>query len=115
MNSISTKTSTMLSSFFVAVKFLTIFLLTVAGLVVVIKYSLTGNDIGGIDWRREHWFAARRDATRPDGAPGRFDWTKVSTWESLGFYSAALYGALWAYSGWDKVRQIASIFAVISR
>lgn len=103
LNSISTKTSTRLSGFFVAVKFLTIFLLIVAGLVVVIKYSLTGNDVGGVDWRREHWFAARRDATRPDGTSGRFDWTKITTWESLGFYSAALYGALWAYSGWDKV------------
>lgn len=103
LNSISTKTSTRLSGFFVAVKFLTIFLLIVAGLVVVIKYSLTGNDIGGVDWRREHWFAPRRDTPRPDGTPGHFDWSKVSTWESLGFYSAALYGALWAYSGWDKV------------
>ena len=104
LNSISTKTSTRLSGFFVAVKFLTIFLLIVAGLVVVIKYSLTGNDIGGVDWRREHWFAPRRDTPRPDGKPGHFNWKTVSTWESLGFYSAALYGALWAYSGWDKVR-----------
>lgn len=103
LNSISTKTSTRLSGFFVAVKFLTIALLIVAGLVVVVKYSLTGNDIGGVDWRREHWFAARRDSPRPDGRPGHFDWSQVSTWESLGFYSAALYGALWAYSGWDKV------------
>lgn len=103
LNSVSTKTSTRLSGFFVAIKFLTIFLLIVAGLVVVIKYSLTGNDVGGVDWRREHWLAPRRNTTRPDGAPGHFDWTTVSTWESLGFYSAALYGALWAYSGWDKV------------
>ncbi|XPS99983.1 hypothetical protein M3J09_009148 [Ascochyta lentis] len=108
LNSISTKTSTRLSSFFVAVKFLTILLLIVAGLVVVIKYSITGDDVGGIDWRREHWFAPRRDTPRPDGTPGRFDWTKVTTWESLGFYSAALYGALWAYSGWDKANYVAA-------
>ncbi|KAJ4350720.1 hypothetical protein N0V95_004507 [Ascochyta clinopodiicola] len=108
LNSISTKTSTRLSGFFVAVKFLTILLLIVAGLVVVIKYSTTGNDVGGIDWRREHWFAPRRDTTRPDGTPGRFDWTKVTIWESLGFYSAALYGALWAYSGWDKANYVAA-------
>ncbi|KAG9203992.1 hypothetical protein G6514_002154 [Epicoccum nigrum] len=108
LNSISTKTSTRLSGLFVAVKFLTIFLLVVAGLVVVIKYSLTGNDIGGVDWRREHWFAPRRDAPRPDGHPGHFNWTTVSTWESLGFYSAALYGALWAYSGWDKANYVAA-------
>ncbi|KAJ4990512.1 amino acid transporter [Stagonosporopsis vannaccii] len=108
LNSISTKTSTRLSGFFVAIKFLTIALLIVAGLVVVVKYSLTGNDIGGVDWRREHWFNARREAPRPDGRPGRFDWTQVSTWESLGFYSAALYGALWAYSGWDKANYVAA-------
>jgi len=105
LNSISTKTSTRLSSFFVAIKFLTILLLIIAGLAVVIIFTVGGGkDYGGHDWHTKGWFAPRRDTTRPDGTPGQFDWTKVTTWESLGFYSAALYGALWAYSGWDKVR-----------
>jgi L-type amino acid transporter 9 len=100
LNSISTRTSTRLSSFFVAVKLLTILLLIVAGMVVVFVYVGKSRDLGGGDWHSKGWFAPR-DTVLPDGS--RFDWTKVSTWESLGFYSTALYGALWAYSGWDKV------------
>jgi L-type amino acid transporter 9 len=100
LNSISTKTSTRLSSFFVAVKLLTILLLIVAGLVVVFVFVGKGKDYGGDDWHRKGWFAPR-DTVLPDGT--HFDWTKVTLWESLGFYSTALYGALWAYSGWDKV------------
>jgi L-type amino acid transporter 9 len=101
LNSISTKTSTRLSSFFVAVKLLTVLLLIVAGLVVVFVYVGKSKDLGGGDWHNKGWFAPRERVLR-DGS--HFDWTKVSTWESLGFYSTALYGALWAYSGWDKVR-----------
>ncbi|KAF2026387.1 amino acid transporter [Setomelanomma holmii] len=100
LNSISTKTSTRLSSFFVAVKLLTILLLIIAGLVVVFVYIGKSKDLGGEDWHSKGWFAPR-DTVLPDG--NRFDWTKVTTWESLGFYSTALYGALWAYSGWDKL------------
>lgn len=99
-NSISTRTSTRLSSFFVAVKLFTILLLIVAGLVAVFVFVGKGRDLGGGDWHSKNWFAPR-DTVLPGGE--RFDWTKVSTWESLGFYSTALYGALWAYSGWDKV------------
>lgn len=100
LNSISTRTSTRLSSFFVAVKLLTISLLILAGLVVVGAYVGKGKDYGGEDWHKKNWFAPR-DTRLRDGS--WFDWTKVSLWESLGFYSTALYGALWAYSGWDKV------------
>jgi L-type amino acid transporter 9 len=100
LNSISTKTSTRLSGFFVAIKFLTILLLIIAGLVVVFIFVGGGKDFGGHDWHSQGWFAPR-DTLLPDES--RFDWTKVSAWESMGFYSAALYGALWAYSGWDKV------------
>lgn len=100
-NSISTKTSTRLGNFFVAVKLLSIFLLVIAGSTVVFIWA--GNhdkDLGGGDWHRKSWFEAR-PTTMPDGT--KFDWSKTRTWESLGFYCAALYGALWAYSGWDKV------------
>jgi solute carrier family 7 (L-type amino acid transporter), member 9/15 len=46
------------------------------------------------------WFGFR-DSVLPDGSI--IDWGKLSEWEILGHYSTALYGALWAYSGWDKV------------
>ncbi|KAF2829130.1 amino acid transporter [Ophiobolus disseminans] len=105
LNSISTKTSTRLSSFFVAIKLLTILLLIVAGLVAVFVYIGKGNDLGGGDWHSKNWFASR-DTVLPDGS--HFEWTTVTTWESLGFYSTALYGALWAYSGWDKANYVAA-------
>lgn len=100
-NSISTKTSTRLGNFFVVIKLLSIFLLIVSGLTVV--FVFLGNhhkDLGGGDWHSRGWFEPRETAL-PDGS--KFDWRNVSTWQSLGFYSTALYGALWAYSGWDKV------------
>lgn len=102
-NSISTKTSTRLSGVFVAVKLLTILLLMVAGLVVVCIYVGGRGDLGGGDWHAKGWFSPR-DTVLPDGS--LLDWRGVSTWQSLGFYSTALYGALWAYSGWDKVRPV---------
>ncbi|KAF1955981.1 solute carrier family 7 protein [Byssothecium circinans] len=106
-NSISTKTSTRLSGFFVAVKFLTIALLGIAGLVVVFVWVGSGKskDLGGGDWHEKGWFDAR-STTRADGS--LFDWEGVGAWESLGFYSTALYGALWAYSGWDKANYVAA-------
>ncbi|KAF2651763.1 amino acid transporter [Lophiostoma macrostomum CBS 122681] len=105
-NSISTKTSTRLGNFFVVVKLLSILLLIVAGLAVV--FIFLGNrdkDLGGGDWHSKGWFNARTTLL-PDGS--RFDWNNVSTWEALGFYSTALYGALWAYSGWDKANYVAA-------
>ncbi|KAF2263310.1 amino acid transporter [Lojkania enalia] len=104
-NSISTKTSTRLGNFFVAVKLLSISLLIVAGLTVVFIYFGNHKDLGGGDWRRRDWFEAR-DSILPDGR--RFEWRRATTWESLGFYCAALYGALWAYSGWDKANYVAA-------
>ncbi|KAF2866418.1 solute carrier family 7 protein [Massariosphaeria phaeospora] len=101
-NSISTKTSTRLGNFFVAVKLLAIFLLIVAGLTVVFIYagSHGKRDMGGGDWHTKGWFEARDTAG--------VDWKGVGLWESLGFYSTALYGALWAYSGWDKANYVAA-------
>lgn len=101
LNSISTRTSTRLSGFFVGVKFLTVLLLMLAGVVVVGVYIGKWEDWGGGDWRRKGWFEPR-DTVLPDGR--RVVWKDVGVWEALGFYSTALYGALWAYSGWDKVR-----------
>ncbi|CAI6332574.1 unnamed protein product [Periconia digitata] len=106
-NSISTKTSTRLSGLFVAVKFLTIALLGIAGLVVVGVYLGSGKskDLGGGDWHQKGWYAPR-DTTMPDGSS--FDWDNVSAWDTLGYFSAALYGALWGYSGWDKANYVAA-------
>lgn len=100
-NSISTKASTRLNNFFVGTKFLTIFAVVLAGLVVVIlQVSNPERDIGGRDWFKRPWFKPRK-TINSDGS--ETDWTKLGEWELLGHYSAALYGALWAYSGWDKV------------
>lgn len=107
LNSISTRTSTRLSGLFVAVKLLTIFLLIVAGLVAVFVYVGKGKDLGGGDWHRRGWFEPR-NTILPDGKS--IHWADVTTWESLGFYSTALYGALWAYSGWDKVCTVSITF-----
>lgn len=99
-NSISTKASTRLNNFFVTTKFLSIFFVVLAGVVVVIiQLANPDSRAGGGDWRRKSWFDDR-DTVTPDGRV--IHWQSVSTWELLGYFSAALYGALWAYSGWEK-------------
>jgi len=101
-NSISTKASTRLNNFFVVTKFATIFAVVVAGLGVVVAQLVHKNrkDIGGRDWFTHPWFGYRETVT-PDG--DRVDWRDMGQWDMFGHYSAALYGALWGYSGWDKV------------
>lgn len=102
LNCIGTKWSALLQRFSVGVKGLSIGLLLVAGLTVVFVYNVfNGEDLGGHDWHSKSWFAAR-DTMLPDGK--RRHWGDVNWWDMLGFLSTALYGALWAYSGWDKVR-----------
>ncbi|KAI9163672.1 b(0,+)-type amino acid transporter [Paramyrothecium foliicola] len=106
-NCISTKASTRLNGFFVHLKFITIAAVVVAALAVV-GIQLAHPDwhhVGGRDWYRKSWFAYRK-TVNPDGT--ETDWTKVNAWELLGHYSAALYGALWAYSGWDKAIYVTS-------
>ncbi|KAK1470156.1 hypothetical protein CCUS01_06540 [Colletotrichum cuscutae] len=99
-NSISTKASTRLNNLFVVTKFTSIFAVVLAGIVVVIlQVSDHDRDVGGRDWFNKPWFGNRKTSL-PGG--GELDWNKVGTWDMLGYYSAALYGALWAYSGWDK-------------
>lgn len=100
-NGISTKASTRLNNFFVSTKFLTILAVVVAGVaVVIIGLTNSDKDIGGRDWMTKPWFGSR-DSVEPDG--NIINWNELTTWEILGHFSAALYGALWAYSGWDKV------------
>lgn len=99
-NSISTKASTRLNNFFVTTKFTTIFAVVLAGLVVLImQLAHPGGQVGGGDWQKRNWFD-NRDTLAPGGTT--IHWDDVSTWELLGYFSAALYGALWAYSGWEK-------------
>ena len=100
-NLISTKASTRLNNFFVATKFASIFGVVLAGVVVLILGASNPNrDVGGKDWLTKPWFGYR-DTLNPDGST--INWEGLSDWDILGHYSAALYGALWAYSGWDKV------------
>jgi solute carrier family 7 (L-type amino acid transporter), member 9/15 len=101
-NCISTKVSTQLNTFFVVTKFVSIAAVVVAGIAVVgIQLaSPIGEDVGGNDWFERSWFRFR-DTRNPDGSVTH--WDQLSTWDILGYFSAALYGALWAYSGWDKV------------
>ncbi|KAM5367155.1 hypothetical protein ACJZ2D_010145 [Fusarium nematophilum] len=99
-NSVSTKASTRLNSFFVVLKFLSILVVVVAALAVVgIHVSHPDRDVGGGDWFSKSWFAYRK-SSNPDGS--ETDWESLGQWEIFGHYSAALYAALWAYSGWDK-------------
>lgn len=101
-NSISTKASTRLSSFFLGTKFTSIILVVIAGIAVVVLQTSDPDreDIGGRDWFTKPWFGTRKTVNQ-DGS--MTDWDEMSAWEMLGHYSAAIYGALWAYSGWDKV------------
>lgn len=102
-NSISTRASTRLNNFFVATKFTSIALVVGAGLLVAVLVATDparwGDAIGGRDWSERPWFR-NRDTPTPGG--GTIHWDGMGGWEMLGNLSAALYGALWAYSGWDK-------------
>ena len=103
-NSLSTRASTRLNNFFVVVKFFSIGAVAVAGLAVVVAHLVDpGREVGGGDWREKSWFEYRK-TINSDGS--ETDWTRLGQWEILGHLSAALYAALWAYSGWDKVRRI---------
>ncbi|KAI5862030.1 amino acid transporter [Durotheca rogersii] len=105
-NSISTKASTRLNNFFVVTKFVTIAAVVLAGIVVVIlQTSDPEKDVGGRDWFDRPWFG-NREVTNPDGS--KTDWDQLGGWEILGHYATALYGALWAYSGWDKAVYISA-------
>jgi len=100
-NSISTRASTRLNNFFVTAKFFTITAIVVAGAVVFfLQLANPEWDVGGGDWHRKPWFGFR-DSVNPDGSVTQ--WDQLGPWEMFGHFSAALYAALWAYSGWDKV------------
>lgn len=101
-NSIGTDTSNKLSKIFVSVKFIAITAVVTAGITTVIVSctSSSHENIGGGDWKTKSWFGMR-DSLNPDGS--KIVWSDLGTWEILGHCCTALYGALWGYSGWDKV------------
>ncbi|KAL2816448.1 amino acid/polyamine transporter I [Aspergillus granulosus] len=112
-NGISTKATTRLNSFFVTSKFTAIVATVVAGVGVVL-YHLAARDADKTsqDWLNKSWFGYRT-SVGPDGS--EIDWSKLHGWEMLGHYSAALYGALWAYSGWDKAIYITAELSAPAR
>lgn len=102
VNGVSTKFSTRLNNLFIVTKFASIAAIAIAALVVVILQASDPKrkDVGGRDWYARSWFEYR-DTVEADGS--KTHWRKLSEWELFGHLSAAIYGALWAYSGWDKV------------
>lgn len=102
ISALGTKTSTMLNTIAAIIKLLAIFLVILAGVVVAIIYvaSHGHHDPGGGDWHEKGWFD-KRLSVNPDGST--IDWTKVGSWETFGHICTAIYAALWAYAGWDKV------------
>ncbi|KAL3478140.1 amino acid/polyamine transporter I [Aspergillus californicus] len=112
-NGISTKATTRLNSFFVTSKFAAIVATVVAGIAVVLyNISSASADKSSQDWLNKSWFGYRT-SIGPDGR--EVDWSKVHGWEMLGHFSAALYGALWAYSGWDKAIYITAELSAPAR
>lgn len=101
-NCLSTRASTRLNNFFVGTKFVAILAVAAAGLsVVIIHLADPEHEVGGGDWAEKPWFQYRKTV---DSDGNETDWASLGSWEILGYLSAAIYAALWAYSGWDKVR-----------
>ncbi|KAL4804739.1 amino acid/polyamine transporter I [Aspergillus unguis] len=111
-NGISTKATTRLNSFFVSAKFAAVVATVVAGIAVVLYHLTPGTDRSSQDWWNKSWFGYRV-SVGPDGST--IDWSQLEGWEMLGHYSAALYGALWAYSGWDKAIYITAELSAPAR
>ncbi|KAL4972038.1 amino acid/polyamine transporter I [Aspergillus desertorum] len=111
-NGISTKATNRLNRFFVTAKFTAIAATFVAGVAVVVYHLAAHTDKSTQDWWTKSWFGYRT-SVGPDGS--EIDWSKVNGWEMLGHYSAALYGALWAYSGWDKAIYITAELSAPAR
>jgi len=103
VSSLGTKTSTTLNNIAAVIKLLAIFLVVLAGVVVAIicLASHGRHDLGGEDWHEKPWFNSR-PSVNPDGTIT--DWSKVPGWTAFGHICTAIYAALWAYAGWDKVR-----------
>lgn len=101
-NCINTRMTTRLSEYFVLLKLTTVLLIAFTGLIVFVNHfanpdsSFSGNK----DWYTRNWFRYRVND---------IDWSGVSNWDLLGHLGAAVYGGLWAYSGWDNVRHLVPV------
>ncbi|KAF9741862.1 amino acid transporter [Paraphaeosphaeria minitans] len=106
VNSINTNVTIRLSESSTGIKLMTVFLVVVAGLVAVIAHLVNPNSSlsGGEDWHSRNWFT-----TRPTFYEGHtIDWSSMNTWDRYGHYSAAIYGGLWTFYGWDNANVVAS-------
>ncbi|KAF8535140.1 amino acid/polyamine transporter I [Trichophaea hybrida] len=105
LNSISSKMSTRLGEGFVVMKLATVILIVVGGVAVVLRHVISPEKAqwGGREWYERNWFQPRKSMSGEQPV----DWPRLSMWESLGHYSAAIYAGLWAYSGWDNANFIA--------
>lgn len=102
LNSINTRFTLRLSESFTVFKISTVGLIVIGGLTAMFAYTINPNTSlsGSTDWYSKNWFADR--PTISDGHT--VDWQSMSTWDRYGHYCAAIYGGLWAYDGWDNVR-----------
>lgn len=98
-NSISTKTSSNLNGVFSLIKLSTVGI--IAALTILVMFTgLNAQGSGpSMDWKTRNWFANR--PTEVDGH--RVDWASLTVWQSMGYYSAALWAGAWGYGGWDNV------------
>jgi solute carrier family 7 (L-type amino acid transporter), member 9/15 len=98
-NSISTNTTSRLNNIFIFIKLSTVGIIVLLSVLVMFTGLNAQGDGPSQDWKQKGWFTPR--PTEKNGVI--VDWTSLTTWESLGYYSAALWGGLWAYGGWDNV------------
>ncbi|KAH8658616.1 amino acid/polyamine transporter I [Tricladium varicosporioides] len=107
LNCMGSRTSAKFGRIFVALKLLAVGLVFLAGIVVVLLHIF---GLGGThsslssDWYDRNWLAAR--PTLLEGT--EIDWSSMSMWTSLGYFSNAIYAGLWAFSGWDNANFVAS-------
>ncbi|RPB02089.1 amino acid transporter [Choiromyces venosus 120613-1] len=102
-NSISTKASANLNGMFFFIKLSTVGMIAVITIFVMFTGLNTQGSGPSTDWKTRDWFA-----NRPTEADGHHvDWNSLTTWESMGYYSAALWAGTWGYGGWDNANFVA--------
>ena len=106
VNCVGSASSNNLTTVLLFTKLFSILLLIVLALLAITTH-LNGDGQGtSDDWKSKSWFANR--SVEDGGAT--VDWGVTSSWQLLGHYTTALYGALWGYSGWDHVNDPISCF-----